>query len=773
MAKNYWYCDGLDMLFTSVNFTIGTIETLAQSWTNPNQIHREYSIEVTASIPTALDVDVVVNILNVAKFYVKGVFQYDIPMTATFTILAGSTFVTNTMHSRTYDNYLSINSVNETYSEYTLLDQVSLPVGCTQGDCTYAVTLVSGSTTPTSIRGGDDGTISIVVDGFTGTTVDYYLNGVYIATSNITGYTYQNLEEGTYTVKAQQNGCFAQGSYTVNGGDFRTGDFNYSKPSIVVAAHSPVVYNVNTYQRNVEGLKAIHKFTINDVEINDGFKITINLTTPYVYQNTFIAKSFPNKKNYFLCSEITDIGGNYLGFNNQEEITLSLYDALNNDNVLPIYYDIYYSNNEITLTSKLQGYKYTIDETKVNIDDTSIVFETIQEGQDKYDGEAVENYSIYAEVYVNNNIDVQYPSTGNDSDYVKVSELVLPYQYTNQHVFNISDIVKSYVDTPVPSFNFTGSTIQIGYMKPIYLRLGESYPMVANTSTIKKRYKTQTSKVWVTNASLNNLSTNNMISYTASNLRKFLTLSPNPLPIQRQQSLFLSLILEKDFGYPLLCKGDIYYWDGTNDSDITFFNISNSSINAGGVFMFNLSYDKLGLASYEYNGGDYKKIKRIETHIAYTDGGDDIQLSEVRSFNLNINEQPRKYNVIFQNSLGTYDSIDFVGVVENTLDRKTQSIQYNVTPTNDGAYMQGFKHNANINTTVTKKIVVNTGYINTTVLDWLSEELIKSNNIYTLTTQGQMYLKLVDYKYTKSSLDDLFDMEFTFMYTTSENNVNE
>jgi hypothetical protein len=117
-----------------------------------------------------------------------------------------------------------------------------------------------------------------------------------------------------------------------------------------------------------------------------------------------------------------------------------------------------------------------------------------------------------------------------------------------------------------------------------------------------------------------------------------------------------------------------------------------------------------------------------------------------------------------------YDSFDFIGIVEETVLREsgTYTVPINFNP--NGSMSSGQKHLATYDTKVTKKVICNTGWIDETHFDWLME-LLKSNNIYSTSTTYSNYLNLTDWTYKKSSLDDLFDCEFSFEWTVWGNNT--
>ena len=122
------------------------------------------------------------------------------------------------------------------------------------------------------------------------------------------------------------------------------------------------------------------------------------------------------------------------------------------------------------------------------------------------------------------------------------------------------------------------------------------------------------------------------------------------------------------------------------------------------------------------------------------------------------------------NKLGGYDTFDFIGIVETSVNREAKNYTIPRDIQSDGSSPKGFKVNSTYDTQVTKTITVNSGWIDQDHFDWLIE-LLSSNNIYSYTETFQNYLNVTGYKYTRSSLDDLYEMEVTFTHTIFENNI--
>lgn len=771
------------------------------------------------------------------------------------------------------------------YKNYELTLQRNAPNCFTPETCTLEITGVTS--TAASVKGASDGSLEATVSGATGSTITWYLDGAEQTSQTGLTATFTGLTAGFYNIRADEGEC--RDDYDdaqVLDGEFRTGDFTIvyaGDEAVVSAAENPIIYELRTAKTGV-GAKATVELKVGSGTVSDGDYFKFELTAPSVYTQYFYARGFPNKSNYFLASVTTDDDGVNTGTNTRAEIAQSLADALQQDVLIPKVYDITYDNlYTIRLKAKQTGERFTVNSSNIKTNTTNFTVNSIIEGANAYDGQQVDDYSVYAEVFYNNNT-LQYPNVGSESDYRRIAELELPFNRSNRHRFDIAPIMKNFVFSSRPNYNETGYTIQPDMLKPYFLRYGERYPIVANTNTKKKRYKAQSDYKWVINSSLNHYSINNMdtqgylgegyhdikadfdgtitssgttdvtinvddylsdsgnttgiefrfvrdssvtgdtgwqsgssatftggtqfegtiyISGTTSGVTvtyskswwayptddegeiedysdqpsvvtevKFLTNQPDPKIIQRASQEYLAFVLQGGYNSTLDVRGDLYFYDGSSVTDETFFTIQDATGNtAGGVLLLNISYAKLGLAAYETGGTTNRKIKRADFAVYQTDtNGNEFRYTEQRSYRFEIEDRPRKYGIVFQNTLGGWDSWDAIGIVEETIDRETGTYTMPIRYNTDGSAGQGFKSKASYNTKVTNKVTVNSGWIDVNHFDWL-KELLQSNEIYSYTTDNQNYMILDSFKYKKSSLDDLYEMEVTFIQTIYSNNI--
>ena len=784
MSKVYSFCNGsnVSMPTTLVLSSSPCIldQTYYENNNNVSSIYNIYKSTITISGSTAPYENLPVNFSYHQVFTYNGNTTYDQINTDTIVLPAGQTVVSfqveclTTSVYRDYHNHNNDSESNNSLYDYTLLDQAVVPACDGQGiGCVLEIT--STLVTPPSKRGLSDGSINVSVSGCTGSTanVTYKLNGVLITnTGETSGHTITDLKTGIYNVYVTQTGCWDQVlNITVPDGEFRTGDFYTEvEPADIVAADNPIINNVTTAIVNPNAAKDKIKLTITGL-ISNNDSIEFNLTSPIIYNQTFTAKHFPNKTNYFVASTLTNNVGQPVGTNSFSEIATSLAQVLQNDALISKVYYVENSNTDVFLTAKENGSKFNLTTSNVLISSTGITFTKITSGQDKYDGQLVDNYSIYMEVFVNNSGD-QFPQLGTNANYSKIAELQQPFNPLNQHKFNLSEIVKTQVSTPRPNKN-VDVLVLTDPLRSFYCNLGEIYPLVPNTNTLKKRYKQNTGYFWAINASLPRENINDMSAYQGTYVDfesiasrenvPFLTNSPDTITILRNSEQYLYFLLEKDYGNKLNIQANIYYEDGTIDYGVNVKQITNQKTNAGGVCMLNVSFTNLGLDTFETYWS--KKISYYDLIIRQESCTlNKIDFSTTKRYYVNENDYPNMFGVNFQNSLGMYDTFDFTGAIERTINKEvltyTKPLNYN----NGGGLDEGFKNKSVYDNKVTKLVTVNSGWIDEIHFDWLIE-LLNSKNIYSYTEQFVNYLIIKDQNYIKNSNDNLFNVTITFEQT--------
>lgn len=650
-----------------------------------------------------------------------------------------------------------------TYS-YEILSQKVIPDCIDDPTCT--LTLYTSATQPT-VMGGSDGQIEAYFTSTSGTTAEYYINGVSMGVFG-TGYTFSGLSSTTYTIQVEQLGCWDTQSVFVPDGEFRTGDFTVISPTDdgnIVAVENPILLNLSTWINSYSPVASVSVFTITGTTVANVI-IDFNLDFPNVYVAEFLSKAYPDRANYFLESILKNQIGVTYGTNSNDEIATSLAEAFQKDAVLSRLYYITNSGVTVTLEAKEFGSMYILDGTNVTITGGAITLTNTIAGITQFDGQLSPNYSLYTELFVDDTM--EYGDTIDPNNYKRIAELELPFDKSNLHQFNLSPTLKNFVSTPKIDFLFTGTTFMSEMITNYYCKYGEKYPLIPNSNTKKKRYKGQTSYGYAINSSLPFENENKMDSYFGSSSIGFLNTSPSTKYSHRSGRELMSFTVPSGYIYPLKVYATITLYNGTTYVDVPFFDVMSSGLTTfhGGVNCIAVGYNELSLSSYESSS----KIRQVDVTVRYFNGSW-LPYTETRTYLLEIDEQPANYSVAFLNSLGTYETYTFIGEVQQTEDVTRNQYQRPYTLDANGAAAIGFQYNSTIDTEYTKTFTVNTGIIDGPTFDYL-QGLLQSNRIFRFDDIHQPYLNIVSQTSIKSTLTNEYSIQIVFKETISENQVN-
>lgn len=511
LTKLYYGCDYSTM--TGVTVTMDSGATFTNNITIGNCQYTSVSRYITTSIPAPLSEELRVYYGYYSKRWdSNNAVVYEGTQTLSFPIPAGQTSYTFVLND-TSETICRLVSDSTRYENHitALYDQPSLPTSCTgqPSGCTLNISL--GNVVVPSSRGDNDGSVTVSLTGATGGTITYYKNGVDMGIHSPT-YTYTGLTSGYYTFLAKAGDCYDQIiGYYLQDGQFSTGTMIQTQPANISAANNPIVLQLETAINSDVPLPSKSNFRV-ATTVSQDTTITFNLNYPQQYTATFTAKGFPDSNKYFLASQLTDEVGNVIGSNTTSEIATSIAEAFQQDPVISRLYYITNSGTYIYLIAKENNPNLDLNTSRVTVSNTnSIILTQTQGGVSQYDGQLTSDYSIYAEVYVNPAL--EFGASPVESDFRRVGELQLPFQKDNKHIFQLDTILKNYVTTPKIDFSSTGFTTIPSYDVAYYVKYGEIFPLIANSNTKKKRYKSKTSYRTACNAALNFEDSNDMQSY--------------------------------------------------------------------------------------------------------------------------------------------------------------------------------------------------------------------------------------------------------------------
>jgi hypothetical protein len=791
-TKNYQICNYSIMSGVTVTYTTGNSYNLTTSWNIWGLVfnyHTEGHVD-TFSIPSPLPTDLVINQSSWSKTIDKGITTWDGRSGFGYILPAGQTSVSFSAMTYTYLITPNINPPDPSYTSLyqwqsgtTLDNQQTLPIGCTAQPSGCTIQTSGVTINPPTNRGDNDGSIVFAITGNTGTTITWKINGVTDGVGN-TPHTFSGLTAGFYTIIAYEGFCYAQEADVVlPDGQFFTQPFITGSPVALTAANNPIVLQLQTAINSPLPKPAKSRLNINNVVAIDT-TITFNITYPQVYTATFTAKGFPDSNIKFLATNLTDQNGIVVGTNSADEIATSIAECLQQDIVLRRLYYITNNATDVLLTARENTPNLNLTTAQVSISNVGIQLLTDQLGASNFEGQLSGNYSLYTEVYVNP--DLEFGNTPVEADFIRVGELQIPYQKDNLHKFQVETILKNFVQSTPPDFTFTGFTTLPDYDCAYFLKYGEIFPLIANSQTKKKRYKGKSTFLTTCNAALNFEDANDMTGYLGTRLTgltatngtyplsgiTWLTNSPQTLYVQRNSKQYLSFLLQRNYassGRTLSCNGDIYFYNGTVITGVTFFQITSGiTTNFGGLTMLAVGYDALGLAGYENSGNT--KVRRVDFSVYNNDSNGSYPLTEVKTFLYEIDEQPLRFGVAFLNKFGCWDIFDFVGEVvsDEDITRENYQVPRQINP--DGSSPKGFIANSVYNTQYVPKWTLNSGTIDALTYEWL-QELLESNRVYSYTNQHQNFLIVTSYTANKSTNVNEYTLQLILSESIGENNV--
>lgn len=277
-------------------------------------------------------------------------------------------------------------------------------------------------------------------------------------------------------------------------------------------------------------------------------------------------------------------------------------------------------------------------------------------------------------------------------------------------------------------------------------RIVERVTGLSNTGTSFTTTKTNSAD-WVLKAGLNSADLyahqDRFFSALQNTDRRFLTWMPDKMEVVPGQDLFLSYLINIS---PLPTSIQLYCI--VDETEVLIFSTKNPQF--GRVLLC-----PIGHILNQYRG------KEISFFLA----ANDIQrLSEIRTFNVAF--QPGRYDrsLVFVNSLGGWDSINFTGL--GTQKRKVDKKKARKDKLQNTGI--DFVETVTITSDSSIELTLATGFFDKNARDIIQflDELMLSEQIYLKTPKGYRYLELVDTELVQPQDDDdnLIGRQFTFRY---------
>ncbi|WP_273210530.1 DUF5977 domain-containing protein [Runella zeae] len=212
-----------------------------------------------------------------------------------------------------------------------------------------------------------------------------------------------------------------------------------------------------------------------------------------------------------------------------------------------------------------------------------------------------------------------------------------------------------------------------------------------------------------------------------SDTRQFLTWQPNDAKlIEKTQPEFLSFLVHHN-PVPLALKVRVVitYTDGTSSSTLT--RISLNTVDNYSLYTVPVGFQALSLDEIEVTTS-----KEIHSYVVWLSDENNYRLTEERKYIVNPEYTHHVRFLVFNNSLGGWDTLRIHGVVQEQLSTVSTTFQRQLTAN----YKVDSEELLITNITGDRVLTINTGY--QPDRDWLKylEELMWAEKVYLVTEEG-------------------------------------
>lgn len=531
---------------------------------------------------------------------------------------------------------------------------------------------------------------------------------------------------------------------------------------------SPIVQNANPNKS-----KLIVR-VVGNIPQDTKFKIETPFTT--IILNASTSPTF----NEFITS--SNSGATYQ-MNTAEAIARKLL----NSQLLLNYYNVWTVNNEIHIEAKSFGNNDIIFTAIPAPTFTTTNFQVVlnQSGTNKYVVDELINYQMFADIFIVNG---DYGTVVDKSNATYVNTLYFPFKLdldTNLKTveFNINNLINDYLDVTLPTrrADTLQSLVELDkqptpkHMIAYFIVWGDSYRFQRNGERTQVIQGVSNIR-WVQNGGLDSLTPYDLSQYVWFNQItpfKFLTRCPNEKEVSYNSIEFLQFIRKKQsnltVGYEYGRTIEYTFIDGSN---ITINQvIGNNWINLSNNISLDVSPSNINLQGIEVANG--LLVDRYRISFWYkVNPTSTLQRSEWKTYKVRRKCNEQSYNLLFINRLGAWDTLEFRGESEVSVDKSSINIERNspiITNTDSTiSYDQILTNKINYSKTYT----VNTGFIYKTHYSWTSE-ILSSPAVYLWNEELRKWQAVIidTSSYSFNSKDDEFNLSITFKFAYSEQTI--
>jgi hypothetical protein len=321
--------------------------------------------------------------------------------------------------------------------------------------------------------------------------------------------------------------------------------------------------------------------------------------------------------------------------------------------------------------------------------------------------------------------------------------------------FDIEDILDDYLTPTPPTFNQVIASTAPFVLMPYYFK-----SLITDEGSLVQQ--TTHPAEWVLKAGIReeDLAAWGRLLFANADgkMTKFLTWQPDNRKVLPTDQVFLYWLNNSSCSTdPMSLSLGVYYDDGTSEDilNIQFLALKYMTVQCIPVGPIAMGLDEL--------------TKTVVKYSLWLTDGEDIRISEVRTFTLDYNYYRKTRQIVFANGLGGYDSLSLTG----RGGEKLSVAAYTSERMPDVDALPTYSEIVINKITGERELSVSTGHLSKDERFWL-QDLLYSRDIYLATDREFVPLTLVgsDYSY---DIDDenRIGRSFTFRYSNKQNNLSK
>lgn len=451
------------------------------------------------------------------------------------------------------------------------------------------------------------------------------------------------------------------------------------------------------------------------------------------------------------------------------------------------YYNVWNQGATVFIEARVAGTEYNFDTSILTTNLTLLggVSQTYTAGTNTYLYQSLLDYSTWVEVYVANGVYGQNINKRNSilTDIYSIS----PFNDAS-FAINLTDSIKPYVDVVLPTKRNTPTLVVkeldkqldtngnpiLPVVRPYYITYG--YEQRFGAGLEKKKFVTGQSRInFLLNGAFGILEDYDFTPYildtTSTSPVKFMTSSPSYKETDYNSQEYLHFY-RKSNPFELGNFGVEVTYQFNDLTTVTQSYPFGAYAGINGTLSLDISPNVLQLDSIELLNG--KLIDNYKVKLYWTISSLTRFYSEERTYKMKRVCNSKVNNVIFLNEFGVFDTLNFTGEVEKSVER---SVDYLKRPVSINTPNTGFNSVSDevmipIRMLVTESFTITSELVDNATYNHLSR-ILSSSAVFIYAPEDNRYraIKIEDFGYNYNSKNDENILTLTYSFTVDNNTI--